>query len=159
MTATTSFINPYAELCVDAADMDAIRRGREYTKEDIDKFRCVRNFIDCAYTNIVLGLNELLKERIPEYAAMILSFKHGRENSDDNHSDTLDQLWWLTIEMDYHYWRLWFPCKMFWWRRRDIMDWFVSKDPGNQLEKVVKDIMAFSKKINEAEVRELYGKE
>ena len=154
MTSTSEPID--MTLYADTADYDAVRRGREYSKEDMEKFFCFRNFINAAYFNVVRALNDVIHAKgIPDETMFGFSFYHGREDSDDNHSDTMEQLWSLGYKYNDNgsTFTFWFPAKLFWKRRVEIQEWFTSEGV-TQIENfkkwlVAKGILNETKNANE----------
>lgn len=110
----------------DWADIDARTRALRFKPEDIERYFVVRNFIHAAQSNVSEGIFDLLKDSIPlglRYTIHMLG-----EDSDDNHSDTLDQRWCICYEIDLKndLKRLYFsyPCRLYWKSRKEIIEWF-----------------------------------
>ena len=132
MTETNGSFDP--NLYEDSSDFDTVRCGKEYTAKDIEKFLCVRNFIHAAYSNVVLAVVKILRENgVSDEQLAQLEFHHGQEDGGDNHSETLEQFWSLRVVMHNEsncWYRLWFPCKLFWMPRSVILEWFNGEDEG-----------------------------
>ena len=82
----------------DWTDIDARTRALKFKPEDIERYFVVRNFIHAAQSNVSEGIFDLLKGSIPlglRYTIHMLG-----EDSDDDHSDTLDQRWCICYEID-----------------------------------------------------------
>ncbi len=131
MTETDESFDP--NLYEDSADFDTVRRGKEYTAKDIEKFFCVRNFIHAAYSNVILAVVKVLRDNgVSDKQLEQFEFHYGQEDSDDNHSDTMEQFWNLrVVTKDRDNWyNFWFPCKLFWMPRSVIREWFNGEDDG-----------------------------
>ena len=107
-------------------DIDARTRALKFKPEDIEKYFVVRNFIHAAQSNVNRGIFDLLKGSIP--AGLNYTVDMLGEDSDDNHSDTLDQRWCICyeIKLDKESKRLYFvyPCRLYWKSRKEIIEWF-----------------------------------
>ena len=132
--------NEHADMALykDSMDYDVARRGQEYAKADIEKYFCIRDFINAAYANVLMGLNNAIHANgVPDEVMFDFTFHHGHEDSEDNHNDTVEQVW--SLEYKYHgkgdgqgtSFTFWFPCKLFWMRRAEIEEWF--KDEASQI--------------------------
>lgn len=131
MTETNESFEP--NLYEDSADFDTVRRGKEFTAKDIEKFFCVRNFIHAAYSNVILAVVKILRDNgVSDKQLEQFEFHHGHEDEEDNHSETLEQFWNLrVVTRDRDNWyNFWFPCKLFWMPRSVIRDWFNGEDDG-----------------------------
>lgn len=131
MTETNESFEP--NLYEDSADFDTVRRGKEFTAKDIEKFFCVRNFIHAAYSNVILAVVKLLSDNgVSDEQLKRFEFHHGHEDGEDNHSETLEQFWSLkVVTHDGDNWyNFWFPCKLFWMPRSVIREWFNGEDDG-----------------------------
>ena len=131
MTTTDSFDLSQYE---DFVDCDIVRRGQDVSEKDIERYCCVRNFIETAYYNVFLALNKVFRKNgITDEQIEKFEFHYGREDSEDNHSDTMERFWNLRIVMhggNNCWYRLWFPCKLFWKPRNKICEWFRAEDKG-----------------------------
>ena len=122
----------------DWTDIDARTRSMRFKPEDIERYFVVRNFIHAAQSNVSEGIFDLLKGSIPlglRYTIHMLG-----EDSDDNHSDTLDQRWCICYEIDLkkELKRLYFsyPCKLYWKSRKEIIEWFKTEG-RKQIDKAI----------------------
>ncbi len=122
----------------DWTDIDARTRSMHFKPEDIERYFVVRNFIHAAQSNVSEGIFDLLKGSIPlglRYTIHMLG-----EDSDDNHSDTLDQRWCICYEIDLkkELKRLYFsyPCKLYWKSRKEIIEWFQTEG-RKQIDKAI----------------------
>ena len=122
----------------DWTDINARTRALRFKPEDIDRYFVVRNFVHAAQDNVIEGIFSLLSGKIPPGQHYTIS-KLG-EDSDDNHSDTLDQRWCVCYEFktDKELKRLYFtyPCRLFWKSRKEIVEWFKTEGKS-QIDKAV----------------------
>lgn len=117
----------------DSVDCDIVKRGQDVSAKDIERYCCVRAFIETAYYNVFLALNKVLRENgITDEQIGKFEFHHGHEDSDDNHSGTMERFWSfrIVIHGENTWYRLWFPCKLFWKPRSEICEWFRAEDKG-----------------------------
>ena len=122
----------------DWTDIDARTRSMRFKPEDIERYFVVRNFIHAAQSNVSEGIFDLLKGSIP--LGLRSTIHMLGEDSDDNHSDTLDQRWCICYEIDLkkELKRLYFsyPCKLYWKSRKEIIEWFKTEG-RKQIDKAI----------------------
>lgn len=119
------------ESCIDQDDWYVVSTGREFTAKDIERYFVVRNFIDHACYNVVLGLFMAFRDSgIPDSVLEYAEIHHLGEILDDNHSDTMDRLWALKLS-DFNDakrpLKIYFPCRLLFKRRVEIRDWFINE--------------------------------
>ena len=129
------------ESCIDHEDWHVVSRGREFTAKDIERYLVVRNFIDHAYYNVIMGLIMALRDScIPDSAWERTEIRHLDEVADDNYSDTMDRFWGLKfsdVDNAKRPLTFYFPCRLLFQRRVEVRDWFISE--RTQIERFRKE--------------------